>query len=78
MIGLVVGCVWEAYRWLEPVGLSSAATRSATELVAHVLAGVVGGLVAGVLLAAVRRPGGVGADGDEVRVPAGSSPGSIL
>jgi hypothetical protein len=76
-IGLAVGGVWEAYRWLEPVGLSSAATRSATDLVGHVLAGVVGALVAGLVLTAASRPGRT-ADREPSRVAAGSHPGSIL
>ena len=53
-IGVVVGGVWEAYRWLEPVVVPLAAHTSA-DLVVHVLGDMVGALVAGLALAAVRR-----------------------
>jgi len=53
-IGVVVGGVWEAYRWLEPVVVSLAAHTSA-DLVVHMLGNTVGALVAGLALAAVGR-----------------------
>ena len=53
-IGVVVGGVWEAYRWLEPVVVALAAHTSA-DVVVHVLGDAVGALVAGLALAAVRR-----------------------
>lgn len=77
-IGVVVGGVWEAYRWLEPVTRSTLATRSATDLVVCLLVDVVGALVAGLVLAAVRRPADPGAGGDPVRTPVGAHRGSIL
>ncbi len=54
-IGVVVGGMWEAYRWLEPVVMPLAAHTSA-DLVVHVFGDAVGALVAGLALAAVRRP----------------------
>jgi len=54
VIGVVVGGVWETYRWLEPVVVPLAAHTSA-DLVAHMLGDMVGALVAGLALAAVRR-----------------------
>ena len=53
-IGVVVGGVWEAYRWLEPVVVALAAHTSA-DVVVHVLGDAVGALVAGLALAAVPR-----------------------
>ena len=66
-IGVVVGGVWEAYRWLEPVVVPLAAHTSA-DLVVHVLGDTVGASVAGLALAAVRRTGSAPAAG------AGTSP----
>jgi hypothetical protein len=75
VIGVVVGGVWEAYRWLEPVVVPLAAHTSA-DLVVHTLGDAVGALVAGLALAAVRRtssapPAGAGTSptvaGDRLR-----------
>ena len=77
-IGLAVVGVWESYRWLEPVTLSTRAALDA-DLVGHLLVDVVGALIAGLVLAFVWRPGDVTVtDGDPSRAAAGTHPGSIL
>ena len=78
-IGVTVGGVWEAYRWLEPITGSTLPARSATDLVAYLLVDLVGALIAGAVVAAVRRPDtAVDDDGHPPRVPAAARHGSIL
>jgi hypothetical protein len=77
LIGLVVGGVWEVYRWLEPVTRSAPATRSATDLIVYLLVDVAGALAAGLVLAAKRRPDDP-AGKDPARTPVVSHQGSIL
>jgi hypothetical protein len=78
-IGVIVGGVWEAYRWLEPITGSTVPARSATDLVAHLLVDVVGALIAGAVLAVLRQPDdATDAARHPPRVPAVSHRGSIL
>jgi hypothetical protein len=78
-IGVAVGGVWEAYRWLEPMTGSTLPARSATDLVVHLLVDVVGALIAGAVLAAVRRSDDdIDVDGHSPQVPADGHHGSIL
>jgi hypothetical protein len=54
MIGLIIGGLWEGYRWSESVPMPFA-EHDAVDLVVHVPVGTVGALVAGLVLAAVSR-----------------------
>lgn len=56
-LGLGVGAVWEAYRWLEQAGGLAATSHSAAEMAVHLVVDLAGGLLAGLLLAAARHPG---------------------
>ncbi len=69
-IGVVVGGVWEAYRWLEPVVVVALAAHTSVDVVVHVLGDAVGALVAGVALAAVHRTGSAPAAGVVTSPPA--------
>lgn len=74
-IGLVVGGVWEAYRWLEP----ALAARSTQDLVVRLLGDLAGAVIAGLVLSVARRPDDDdGADGAPGRMSADDRLGSIF
>lgn len=56
LIGLVVGGVWETYRWFESIALPAPAGPGTVGLPVHLLVDAVGALVAGLLLATLHRP----------------------
>jgi hypothetical protein len=66
LLGVVLGGVWEAFRWFESV------THVSANMAGHVLVDGVGALVAGLVLGRAARPGGSRspADRDPSGVPA--------
>ena len=57
LIGLVVGGVWEAYRWVESIALPVLATHGVANLALHLLVDMAGALVAGLVVAALHGSG---------------------
>jgi hypothetical protein len=56
LIGLIVGGVWEAYRWFESIALPVLGTHVGPGVALHLLVDASGALVAGLLLAALGGP----------------------
>jgi hypothetical protein len=63
VIGLVVGGVWEAYRWFEFVAMPTPVPNAGSGLAVRLVVDAVGALVAGLGLVAVRPHGPVRPDG---------------
>ncbi len=57
LIGLVVGGVWEAYRWFESIALPALGTHVGAGLALDLLVDATGAVVAGLVLAALRGQG---------------------
>jgi hypothetical protein len=70
LLGLVLGGVWEAFRWFESV------TYVGANMAGHVLVDGVGALVAGLVLVALRGPGGSRGAAD--RDPSGARAVDVL